>query len=48
MATTSKKIHSEETPSEYFERIMQKVTKRQQRRQERLAEQLRKASANSK
>ncbi len=47
MAVKKKKIHSEETPSERFERIMLKITKRQQRREQRRERQLKEASAPS-
>ena len=40
MAVKTKKNQREETPSERFERIMQKITRRQQRREEKRAKHL--------
>ena len=40
MATASKKIQSEETPSERFERVVNKVMARQRRARERREKQL--------
>ena len=48
MAVKTRPTRREETPSERFERIMQKITKRQQRREERRNRELGAASANSK
>ena len=48
MAVNTKKVQREETPSEEFERVMQKVMNRQRRRDERRAKQLNGASRASK
>ena len=44
MAVKIKKAQPEETPSQRFERVMQKVTKRQERRAQRVAKQRQLAS----
>ena len=40
MAVKTKKLQSKETPSEQFERVMQKVMNRQRRRDERRAKEI--------
>ena len=45
MAVKTKKIQSIESPSERFERIMQKVTDRQRKKQERREKKLYEVSA---
>ena len=44
MATASKKIQTQETPSERFERVVNKVMARQRRARERREKQLRELS----
>ena len=44
MAVKTKKIRREETPSERFERIMQKITRRQRLREERRQKRLQETS----
>ncbi len=47
MAVKTTKVQSAETPSERFERVMQKVTDRQRKQQERSEKVLRDSAANA-